>query len=171
MGAAVGEGQTGRLVYVALDAAPGVDTLLQPGDFVTVSIEEAALPDAAILPATALGRNGTLLALGPDDRLEELPVDVLRQQGDDVIIRVGGLAGREVVTERSAFLGAGIRIRPIRPQAAADVTLTPERRAALVAMVEASEFADEEKTALLEALQADTVPAEVIDRLEQRMDG
>jgi multidrug efflux pump subunit AcrA (membrane-fusion protein) len=171
MGAAVGEGQTGRLVYVALDAGPGVDTLLQPGDFVTVSIKEAALPDAAILPATALGRNGTLLALGPDDRLEEVPVDVLRQQGDDVILRVGDLAGREVVTERSAFLGAGIRIRPIRPQAAADVTLTPERRAALVAMVEASEIAEAEKTTLLQTLQADTVPAAVIDRLEQRMDG
>ncbi|TAG24624.1 MAG: HlyD family efflux transporter periplasmic adaptor subunit, partial [Rhodobacterales bacterium] len=114
VGAAVAEGQTGRLVYVAVEAAPGVETLLQPGDFVTVSIDEAPLPDAAILPATAVGSNGTLLALGADDRLEELPVQVLRRQGDDVIIAVGPLAGREVVTERSAFLGDGIRIRPIR---------------------------------------------------------
>lgn len=170
LGAAVGEGQTGRLVYVAVDAAPGVETLLQPGDFVTVSIEEAAIPDAALLPATAVGRNGTLLALGPDDRLEEVPVDLLRRQGDAVILRVGSLAGREVVTERSAFLGDGIRIRPIRPQAA-DVTLTPERRAALVALVEASQIAEAEKITLLQALQAETVPAEVIDRLERRMDG
>jgi multidrug efflux pump subunit AcrA (membrane-fusion protein) len=172
VGAAVGEGQTGRLVYVAMDAAAGVETLLQPGDFVSVSIEEAALPDTAVLPATALGRNGTLLAVGPEDRLQEVAVDVLRRQGDDVIIRVGSLAGREVVTERSAFLGDGIRIRPIRPQAAADVFLTPERRAVLMALVEASQsLAEAEKTALLRALEAETVPAEMIDRLERRMDG
>jgi multidrug resistance efflux pump len=170
VGAAVGEGQTGRLIYVAVDAAPGVETLLQAGDFVTVSIDEAALPDAAILPATAVGRNGTLLALGADDRLEEVPVDVLRRQGDDVIIAVGPLAGREVVTERSAFLGDGIRIRPIRPEAA--VTLTPERRAELVALVEAHPaLAEAEKTTLLQTLEGETVPAAVIARLEQRMDG
>ncbi len=171
VGAAVGEGQTGRLIYVALDAAPGIETLVQPGDFVTVSIAEAPLPDAAILPATAVGRNGTLLALGAEDRLEEVPVQVLRRQGDDVIVAVGPLAGREVVTERSAFLGDGIRIRPIRPEAA-DVTLTPERRAELVALVEAHPaLADAEKTTLLQTLEGETVPAAVIARLEQRMDG
>lgn len=170
VGAAVGDGQTGRLIYVAVDPAPGVETLLQPGDFVTVSIDEAALPGAAILPATAVGPNSTLLALGREDRLEEVPVNVLRRQGDDVIIAVGPLAGREVVTERSAFLGDGIRIRPIRPEAA--VTLTPERRAELVALVEAHPALPEaEKTALLQALQGDTVPAAVIARLEDRMDG
>ncbi len=170
VGAAVGEGQTGRLIYVALDPAPGVETLVQPGDFVTVSIEEAALPDAALLPATAVGRSGTLLAVGAEDRLEEVPVTVLRRQGDDVIVAVGPLVGREVVAERSAFLGDGIRIRPIRPEVA--VILTPERRAELVALVEAHPaLAAAEKTALLQALEAETVPAAVIARLEQRMDG
>lgn len=112
VGAAVGEGQTGRLVYVAVDGATG----LRPGDFVTVRVEEAALTDAALIPATALGRNGTVLATGAEDRLEEMAVEVLRRQGDDVIIRVGALAGREIVTERSVLLGAGIRIRPVRPE-------------------------------------------------------
>jgi RND family efflux transporter MFP subunit len=115
--AAVDPGQTGRLVYASLDESPAGATQLQPGDFVTVVIAEAPLPDTARLPATALGRNGTLLVLGPDDRLEELPVQVLRRQGDDVIVAVGALAGRDVVTERSVLLGAGIRIRPIRPDA------------------------------------------------------
>lgn len=171
VGAAVGEGQTGRLIYVALNAEPGVEALVQPGDFVTARIEEAVLPDAALLPATAVGRNGTLLALGPEDRLEEVPVTVLRRQGDDVIVAVGPLAGREVVTERSAFLGDGIRIRPIRPEGAA-VTLTPERRAELVALVNAHPaLAEAEKTTLLQTLEGETVPAAVIARLEQRMDG
>lgn len=180
MGAAVGEGQTGRLVYVALDEGPAGALLVQPGDFVTVHIEEAPLPDAVMLPAAAVGRNGTLLALGPEDRLEEVSVEVLRQQGDAVIVAVGDLAGREVVQERSTFLGAGIRIRPIRPEAAAsgggaledEVMLTPERRAALVALVEASaKMPEDMKSRLLQELQAETVPAEVIRRLERRMDG
>jgi multidrug efflux pump subunit AcrA (membrane-fusion protein) len=180
VGATVGEGQTGRLVYVALDEGPGLESRVQPGDFVTVRIEEAPLADVALMPATAVGRNGTVLALGPDDRLEETPVDVLRRQGDDVILRVGSLAGREIVLERSVFLGEGIRIRPIRPGADATddggvedkVNLTPERRAALIALVEASDnMPDEMKTRLLQQLQADTVPTEVIDRLERRMDG
>jgi multidrug efflux pump subunit AcrA (membrane-fusion protein) len=88
---------------------------LKPGDFVEVTIEGAVLPDAALVPATAVGRQGTVLALGPDERLEEVAVEVLGRQGDEVIIAVGPLAGREIVAERSAFLGAGIRIRPIRP--------------------------------------------------------
>jgi hypothetical protein len=117
-----------------------------------------------------------VLALGPDDRLQEFAVEVLRRQGDDVIIRVGALAGREVVMERSALLGEGIRIRPIRPGAAVDtkamVPLTPERRAELIAMVEANErMPAEVKARVLEELQADEVPAGTLERLERRMGG
>lgn len=115
VGAAVGEGQTGRLVFATLDPAATGALLLKPGDFVEVTIEGVTLPDAALVPATAVGRQGTVLALGPEDRLEEVAVEVLGRQGDDVIIAVGPLAGREIVTERSAFLGEGIRVRPIRP--------------------------------------------------------
>lgn len=176
VGAAVGEGQTGRLVYVAVTADASVGALLQPGDFVEVRIEEAALEDVALLSALAVGRNGTVLALGPEDRLEEIEVDVLRRQGDDVIIRVGALAGREVVQERSALLGEGIRIRPIRPNAAVEdkamVPLTPERRAELIAMVEGNEqMPAEVKARLVQELQADEVPAATLDRLDRRMGG
>ena len=115
VGAAVGEGQTGRLVYAVLEAGGAGAAFLKPGDFVEVAIDGAALPDAALVPATAVGRQGTLLALGPNDRLEEVPVKILGRQGDAVIVAVGDLAGREIVTERSTFLGAGIRVRPIRP--------------------------------------------------------
>jgi len=179
--AAVGEGQTGRLVYVALDVTTGLETRVQPGDFVTVNIEEAPLDDVTLLPSSAIGRNGTVLALGPDDRLEEIAVEVLRRQGDAVILRVGNLAEREIVQERSVFLGDGIRIRPVRPKAGVmpgdemsgdEVQLTPERRAALIALVEDSKTMPEAlKTQMLRQLQSDTVPADVINRLERRMDG
>jgi hypothetical protein len=92
---------------------------LKPGDFVEVVIEGAPLAAAALVPATALGRQGTVLVLGAEDRLEEVAVDILGRQGDEVIIAAGPLAGREIVAERSAFLGQGIRIRPIRPGATA----------------------------------------------------
>jgi multidrug efflux pump subunit AcrA (membrane-fusion protein) len=119
VGAAVGEGQTGRLVFAALDPAGSAAGLLKPGDFVEVVIEGAPLAEAALVPATALGRQGTVLVLGAEDRLEEVAVDILGRQGDEVIIAAGPLAGREIVAERSAFLGEGIRIRPIRPGATA----------------------------------------------------
>lgn len=115
VGAAVGEGQTGRLVYATLQAAEE----LRPGDFVTVHLREPVLDAAALLPATAVGPGGVLV-LGPEDRLVEVAVPVLRRQGDDVIIGAAVLAGREVVRERSALLGAGIRIKPVRSVSAAE---------------------------------------------------
>jgi multidrug efflux pump subunit AcrA (membrane-fusion protein) len=115
VGAAVGDGQTGRLVFATLRSDGSGSALLKPGDFVEVTIEGVRFPDAALVPATAIGRHGTVLALGPDDRLEEVAVEVLGRQGDEVILSVGDLSGREIVTERSTFLGEGIRIRPIRP--------------------------------------------------------
>ncbi len=170
--AAVGEGQTGRLVYAALDRAAG----FRPGDFVTVRIEEPALTGVIALPVAALGPQGGVLVLGVDDRLEVVAVEVLRRQEDLVIVRSPDLAGREVVTERTPLLGAGIRVRPVRPDGAALATevpdmviLTPERRAELVAMVEANaRMPADAKARVLDQLAQDQVPAQVIARLEQR---
>ncbi|MFC3084863.1 efflux RND transporter periplasmic adaptor subunit [Tabrizicola soli] len=171
--AAVAEGQTGRMVYVALDPSPAAEALLQPGDFVEVRIEEPPLADVARLPALAVGRNGTLLALAEGDRLQEIPVEVLRRQGDDVLVRVAALAGREVVLERSALLGEGIRIRPVRPGAGAGlVPLSEARRAELVALVEADAAMPEAaKARLLDELKAGAIPAATLERLEGRTGG
>ena len=176
VGAAVGEGQTGRTLYAALAAAPG----FRPGDFVTVTIAEPALDDVALVPATAVGPEATVLALGPEDRLEEIAVEVLRRQGDGVILRAAALWGREIVAERSPLLGAGIRVRPLRPTATATdapdeaefVELSPERRAELIAFIEANAFMPEDaKARVLAQLQQDRVPARVVARIEERMGG
>lgn len=171
---AVGEGQTGRLLFARLDSAPG----FRPGDFVSVRIEDPPLEGVARLPATAVDAAGTILAISEDDRLEVAEVEVLRREGDDVIVRARGLAGREVVSERTPLLGAGIRIRPVRPgnaEAAAEpelLTLDPERRARLVAFVEANQFMpDEAKQRVLAQLRQDMVPARVVERIESRMGG
>lgn len=105
-----GEGQTGRLIYARLDDAPG----FKPGDFVTVSVQEQALDNVVRLPASALDALGNVLVLGPDNRLEVLPVQLIRRQDDEVLLRGGGLEGREVVIGRTPLLGAGVRVRPIR---------------------------------------------------------
>jgi multidrug efflux pump subunit AcrA (membrane-fusion protein) len=180
VGAAVGEGQTGRLIYAALESAAG----FRPGDFVTVRIEEPALDDVALLPGTAVGADGTVLILGEGDRLVAQRVEVLRRQDNDVIVTAGPLSGQTVVTERTPLLGPGIRIKPIRPGEAEQalarppesapelVELTPERRAELIAFVEAnSRMPAEAKARMLDQLAQDRVPAQVIARLEQRMGG
>lgn len=166
VGAAVGEGQTGREVIAGLDAPAG----LRPGDFVTVAVSEPPLDLAVRLPATALGADGAVLVLGPEDRLEAVAVRLLRRQGNEVILAPEGLTGREVVRDRAPVLGAGIRVQPVRPgqaDAAAMVELSPERRAALMALVQAdTAMAGEEKAKLLAQLAAPQVPAEVVARLE-----
>ncbi|WP_226627096.1 efflux RND transporter periplasmic adaptor subunit [Alloyangia pacifica] len=179
-GAAVGEGQTGRLLFAALETPRG----FKPGDFVTVTVAEPPLEQVALLPATALGPAGDVLVLGADARLEAVPVELLRRQGDAVIIRAAGLDGRQVVSERTPLLGAGIKVRPLNTEAAsgpsgpdvqaeaAMLELTEARRARLVAFIEGSAgMPDEAKQRLLAQLSEPMVPAQVIERLEARMGG
>jgi multidrug efflux pump subunit AcrA (membrane-fusion protein) len=169
--AAVGDGQTGRLVYVALDTAPGL-AALKPGDFVTVTIEEPPLVDVALVPATAVGRQGTVLVLDPDNRLIEVPVSVLRTQGNDVILAAADLAGAEIVSERSAVLGEGIRIRPLRAEGDTLIPLTEAERARLTALVEADDsLAPADRDQLLRMLQEASVPAGLVAEVEGRADG
>lgn len=174
-GASGAEGGGGRVVFASLSSAPG----LRPGDFVTVGVAEPTLDGVADLPATAVDSAGRVLALDAEARLEEVAVEVLRRQGDRVIVAPGALIGREVVAERSPLLGAGIKVRPVRPGVAveamaepATVELTEERRAALIAAVEGNaRMPEEAKARVLEQLRQDKVPAEVVARIEARMGG
>ncbi|MEL0438231.1 efflux RND transporter periplasmic adaptor subunit [Phycobacter sp. K97] len=173
---AAGDGQTGRLVYARLDAAPG----FKPGDFVTVSVTEPPVERVVRISASALGSDGTVLVLGEEDRLEALTVDLVRRQGDDVLIRGVGLAGREVVTGRTPLLGAGIRVRPLRLETGAQlapsepelIELSEDRRARLVAFVENSKRLPEEaRQRVLVQLAKPAVPAKLVNRIEARMGG
>jgi multidrug efflux pump subunit AcrA (membrane-fusion protein) len=173
---ATGEGQTGRLVFAELSGARG----FRPGDFVRVEVEEPPLAQAIRLPATALSAAGDVLLVTQDERLEAVPVRLLRRQGDDVLVE-GAIAGREVVAERAPALGAGIKVRPVRPRAdgAADapparemISLDPERRARLVAFVEGNRrMPAEMRERLIAQLSAEEVPAATVARIEGRMGG
>ncbi len=171
---AVGEGQSGRLLFARLDETRG----FRAGDFVRVEVEEPPLDDVAVLPATAVGANGQVLVLDDADRLEEVAVTLLRRQGDMVIVRAPEIYGRNVVLARTPVLGAGIRITPLgAADAAADVSdipetiaLDPERRARLIAFVESNtRIPDDVRNRMLQQLNEDTVPAQMVARIEERM--
>jgi hypothetical protein len=166
----VGEGQSGRVVHAALDSPRG----FRPGDFVTVRITEPALPGVAMVPAAAVDSAGGVLVLGPDDRLEAATVEIVRRQGDFVLIRAGDLAGREIVSARNPLLGAGIRVRPQRDEGALApaepelIALDPDRRAALIAQVEGNtQMPDQVRTRILSQLEQEQVPARLVERIEQ----
>ena len=170
--AGVGEGQTGRLLFARLDATDG----LRPGDFVTVSVTEPELRGVALVPSTSIGANETALMLDPENRLVEVAVEVLRRQGDDVIIRAPALYGQQIVAERSPLLGAGISVQPIDPNAEAVVpeapemiTLEDDRRARLIAFVEESRMPPPVKTRIIGQLEQDEVPSDVVEDIEARM--
>ncbi|WP_299705716.1 HlyD family efflux transporter periplasmic adaptor subunit [uncultured Tateyamaria sp.] len=169
-----GDMQTGRLIFARLDSAVG----FKPGDFVTVVVSEPPLDEVVRLPASAIDAANTVLVLGEDNRLESVEVELLRRQGDDVLVRSPDIVGRDVVEARSPLLGSGISVRPLRAdQAEVSVEpemleLTDERRARLVAFVEANErMPAAAKERALASLSEARVPAQMVARLESRMGG
>lgn len=169
--AGVEEGQTGRLVYARIDDPKG----LKPRDFVTVLIEEPPLDNIVRLPATALGSDGTVLAMTAEDRLRAVPVTLVRRQGNDILVSADGLDGLEIVTERSPLLGPGLKVRPLgdTPESqdtAQMLDLSEDRRARLRRFVEDSpDIPAAMKTRLLGQLEQPEVPAQTVERLERRM--
>ncbi|MBR3371947.1 MAG: HlyD family efflux transporter periplasmic adaptor subunit [Rhodobacteraceae bacterium] len=170
--ATVEQGQSGRRLFVELDAPRG----FRPGDFVTVRLQEPALQNVALLPASALTARGDVLVINDDNRLRAVPVTVLRRQGDDVIIHAdAALAGQEIVREVTPNLGAGIQVRPQRqgadgtpvPETAEMVTIDAARRAQLIAQVEGNSGMPEQVRArMIAQLSEDQVPVQMIERIE-----
>jgi len=176
--AVVGDGQTGRLLFARIAEAKG----FRPGDFVTVKIDEPPLENVVLLPSSALDAGPSVLVVDEEDRLQVVAVELLRRQGDDVIIRASGLAGKEVVSERSPLLGAGIKIKPIRAGGDGDIVavaaepemleLSDERRATLVAFIQSNKrMPAEARERVLAQLRQAKVPAQVVERIESRMGG
>lgn len=171
----VEEGQSGRLLFARLDTTRG----LRVGDFVRVEVDEPLLPFVARLPSAALGSDGQILVLGENDVLEAVAVDLLRRQGDDVLVRGverGGLQDREVVLSRTPVLGDGIRVTPIRaetgdePQEPDTIVLDADRRARLITFVEGNGFIPADvREQMLRQLSEDEVPTRMVNRLEARM--
>jgi len=173
--ASVGEGQTGRQLFVSLSDASG----LRPGDFVRVGIREPAVRGVATIPSAALSASNKVLVIGEDERLSEADVTLVRRQGEDVLVRARGLAGQQIVAERSPLLGAGIKVRPLSPAEGTEVAAAPamialddQRRTRLIAFVEGnSRMPAAAKERVLSQLQQPEVPVAMVERIEGRMGG
>ncbi|MAR19860.1 MAG: hypothetical protein CML44_10880 [Rhodobacteraceae bacterium] len=170
--ASVVEGASGRLLFAKLNEPVG----LRPGDFVSVSVQEPVLKNIFIIPASAIGQNDTILLVNAEDRLEERTVELLRRQGENIVIRSDDLDGKEVVSKYSQLLGKGIKIKPIRAKVAGEevfsgpemVELDDKRRARLIAAVEANAYIPKNvKKKILTALSKKKVRADMIERLEK----
>ncbi len=172
-GATVGTGQTGRLLFARLDSAAG----FRSGDFVTVGIDEPEVDGVSLVPSTAVAADQTVLVVDDENRLQLASVELLRRQGDNVIIRIGDLVGQTIVAERSPLLGAGIKVQPIRPGEAAVeepdepemIVLDEERRTKLLEYVTGSRMPEEVKQRIIGQLEQEEVSSETVTRLESRM--
>lgn len=173
VGAVVGEGQTGRLIYASLDTQGG--QVLRPGDFMRVEITERPLDDVYVVPATASSSDGRMLIVQDGDRLEAQQVTILRRQADSLIV-AGLPEGSRYVTRLQPQLGAGVKVKAFAPDAglieAEMVELAPERRDRLIAAVEGNAYIPADRKArILAQLREEKVSADVVARLEARMGG
>ncbi len=184
VGAIVKSGDTGRIAYARLDTVS--DTILRPGDFVTVTVAEPPLQNVAVIPATAADSDGRLLVVGDDDRLEEVQTTILRRQGDELIVGSAPFGAR-YVTERTPQLGPGIKVRPVESTGAGDgssaalpspagfggggdrVTLNEEERRSLIEILEADQRMPADRRERLRALLSQPeVPRNLVERLRLR---
>ncbi|KAA2314260.1 hypothetical protein DL237_04050 [Pseudooceanicola sediminis] len=185
--------ETISLRQVVAFVDPASCPCLLPGDFVAATIHEPALENVSMLPAEALTFDGELLVLGEGDTLEARQMQVLRRLGERVAVTPPA-DPVEYVAERTPQLGAGLVIAPQRtdgpdgtagaaqsqPEAptgprprgpvAMDgpaIKLEPERRAALIARLEASDqMPPRARERMLQMLQSDEVPEALVNRIE-----
>lgn len=171
--AQIGDGETGRLLYARLDLDRG--SVLRPGDFVSVSIDEPALADVARIPSSAVTEAGEMLLVDDEDRLRAFTVTILRREGDEVIV-AGAPNGARYVKARAPQLGAGVKVRAVgAPEIVSDasdhIEIDPNRRDRLIGFVEqAQRMPADRKMRVLKALRSGRAPAEMLERLEARMD-
>jgi RND family efflux transporter MFP subunit len=84
---------------------------LAVGLFVTVDIEGRTLPNAALIPRSALREGNVVWVVGDDDRLRFREVEVARVQGDEVLVTAGLEKGDRVVTTPLKVVSDGMAVR------------------------------------------------------------
>ncbi|MDH3234111.1 MAG: efflux transporter periplasmic adaptor subunit, partial [Alphaproteobacteria bacterium] len=84
-------------------------TILRPGIFVEVVIEDRAYKKVVRLPASALHGRDRVYAI-VDGRLRERRVELVARAGNDVLVRGTLRADERILTTRFAEIGAGVRV-------------------------------------------------------------
>jgi hypothetical protein len=89
------------------------------GLFVRAEIAGLTLENVVVVPRPALREDGSVLVLDADERLRRRPVEVLRVDREQVLIRDVRSGERVCVSPLQVFVD-GMRVRPIEIEAEAD---------------------------------------------------
>ena len=178
--AMVDSAQGGRVIYARLVADE--QSLIRPGDFVVVTIEEDLVSNQIVVPLTALDNAGNMMVVSRENRLEEVNVKVERRLIDRAIVTNVPM-NMPYVVNHSPQLTPGLLVKPTGPKPEQNnendktgpdenglIALSPQRRSDLVAFVEGNNRMPEDvKKRLLENLKKDRVKAKMVERIESRM--
>ena len=180
----VAEGAAGKKIFASLNTS--TNTLLRPGDFVKVTIKEAELDSIYVVPASSVDPENNMLIINEQNRLQELNVELLRRQGDQIILQNAPI-GVEYVIRRTPQLGTDLKIEPIREEdleKAIDssgqilevkeefVELDDDKRQIFIQRIKDNKWMpDSAKERILKSLSKEKVPKKLVDRLEERMKG
>ena len=175
-------GSAGKKIYASLETFP--NTLLRPGDFVKVIIKEKEMNSVFVVPSSSVDPNNKILILTENGRLKELEVELLRRQGDSLVIK-NAPTGVEYVVRRTPQLGTDLKVDPIRKEdieKAVDtagnlremkeelIKLDDEKRQFYIERIKENKWMpDSAKERMLSALSEQKIPKKLVDRLEQRM--
>lgn len=131
--------QAGRIAFLgnAVDQATGTVSvyadfanpreLLLPGGFVTIEVHRATPEQRPLVPVAAVQRqqSGTyVLAVGSDDKVEQRPVQLGRQIGQDYVVMSGLSGGERVIVEGVQKVHPGEVVKPVENNASAQGTAT-----------------------------------------------
>lgn len=110
----ISAGSGGVDIYVALDI-DNVNTPMRPGAFLEADFPDITYENVVRLPQTALYEGDTVYVVGEEERLQPRAVDVVGEEGQDVLLRGGLRAGDVALVSRLPQVGAGIRVRVVAP--------------------------------------------------------
>ena len=171
--AAVGEGMTGREIFARLVGKNAA--AVRVGDFVTVKLIEPELQNVSIIPSTASTSRGEVLVVGDDKRLRAANVNILRKQGDNIIIQSDNLSGLSIVKQRTPQLGTGILIEPRFegvveiPSPPENVVLSPEQQEKMLNHIKKGRMPDGVKKRIMDKISTGTIPKSMYDRITDSM--
>ena len=103
------DANSGGVDLFARIANTDAKTVLRPGVFVEVVIEDRAYSKVVRLPASALHGGNRVFAI-VDGRLRERRVELVARAGNDVLVRGPLKSDERILTTRFAEIGAGVRV-------------------------------------------------------------
>jgi membrane fusion protein (multidrug efflux system) len=107
---------------------PNPQSILLPGMYVTAQFAQAVQTSAILVPQQAISRdpqgNATLFVVGPGNTAVQRTVVADRTMGSNWVVTQGLAAGEKVITQGTANLKDGVKIKPV-PQSAPEPVKPP----------------------------------------------